>query len=148
MNLEKMVEIQARLLAATDTPWEAVAFGASDPVTIQADLEPGHPVPVARVLAGGYRAEAMAITGRRVGTAEDDARFIAHARQDVAVLLAEWMANQALLKANEKRLTTVREDLERAEERRNRDLTLAFFCAIIFAGLTLIGGICVGYAWT
>lgn len=137
MEAERVGAIRARLNLVTDGPWQAISFGAGQPITIQAELEPGHPTPLARVFGGPYRAESMALSGRFVGTIEDDARFFAHSWEDVGLLLGELEATQGLLAAAEARLT--------AAERRYREAGVTvLFAALIFAGLTLVGGLALG----
>lgn len=137
MDREHIGAIRARLDLATDGPWKDVVFGPTEPITIIAELELDHPTPLARVLVGQYRAEAAAMSGRFVGTAEDDARFLVNSKADIAFLLAELQANDALLTAAEKRLA-------KAEAAHSDFQRTAFFAALILAGLTLVGGVLLG----
>lgn len=136
MEAERVGAIRARLNLVTDGPWQAISFGPGEPVTIQADF-PGQPTPLARVFGGSYRAEAMALSGRFVGTVEDDARFFLHSREDVGFLLGEFDAAHGLLAAAEARLASV-------ENRHRESQITALFAALIFAGLTLVGGLLLG----
>lgn len=130
IRVSQIAGTRDRHARATGGSWQAVAFGPSDPITIQT-IVPGFegPIPIARVFQG--------LPGYRSARSEFDATFLAHSRDDVGRLLSEidYLNDQ---------LRTAQAVQDSIMTQVHRDYYRWILICVMVAGLALTLGVSVG----